>query len=99
MDSNQQASREARQSKRALHLYRVCDGGLEAAVARAGGELAGFSAKMSGEDVLVTLRADFPAGRMVSFAGGETLGNSLVKAYREARSDSLKWRADKWVDR
>jgi hypothetical protein len=96
MTSALDASVEEKRAKQRLYVGKVCEGGLESAVSRMGGELRGFSVKMSGVDVLVTLRADFPAGRMIAFVGGSTLGNALAKAFRDGHSDALRWRVDKW---
>ncbi len=97
MTSIEEAERDQREMRRAMRLLRLCEGGLQAAVARAGGDLAGFSVKLSGYDVLLTLRADFPGGRMISWCGGSTLAHAIDKASREAKSDNLRWRKDKWV--
>lgn len=83
--------------RRRVHVTRLCDGGLLDDVERAGGELLGMSVRWRGYDCLVTLRARFPAGSMVAFVGGETLGGCLVKAAREARGDALKWRVDRYA--
>lgn len=74
-------------------------GGLDDAVSYAGGELAGFSVRLGVDECLMTLRAEFPGGRMVSFVGGEGLPEVFVKASREARGDKLKWRADGYGDK
>lgn len=87
----------ARQDRRNRRLARVTEGELEAAVERSGGELAGLSVKFSGYEVLVTLRAVFPAGGVVCFVGGETLGACLLKAYGDAKTDRLRWREDRYA--
>ena len=97
MTSIDESEHAVRESRRAMRLLRNCEGGLESAVERAGGELAGFSAKMSGYDVLLTLRADFPGGRMIAWCGSSTLATAVDKATREASSDGLRWRPDKWA--
>lgn len=79
-----------------LNVGRVIDGGLQAAVRRAGGELTGFSVKCDDFDCLVVLKANFPAGAMVGFVGGETIGGTLLKAAREAKSDGVRWREDRY---
>jgi hypothetical protein len=71
-------------------------GGLEAAVGRAGGELVGLSVAWRGTDVLMTLRARFPAGRMVGFVGAADLPAVFVKAAREASADQVRWREDNY---
>jgi len=71
-------------------------GGLESAVERAGGELVGLSIAYRGGDVLMTLRAKFPAGRMVGFVGAADLPAVFVKAVREAGNDGVRWREDNY---
>jgi hypothetical protein len=97
MARSREAAAEAAQEKRLRAAGKVVDGGLVEGVSRAGGELLGFSVKLSPYDVLITLRAEFPGGRMVGFIGGETLSGALVKAQREAASDAIKWREDRWA--
>jgi len=89
-------AQEDKQQKFAKAQLSALNGGMAAAVARAGGELGGFSARMDDYEVLLTIRAEFPAGRMIAFVGGDTLGSALVKVIREASQDRLKWREDKW---
>lgn len=86
--------RAARRDKRVLSAIH---GGLEAGVARAGGQLGGFSVKLSEYDCLLTLRAEFPGGAMVAFVGGADLPDVLIKGSRAARSDGLRWKKDKWA--
>ncbi len=88
---------EKRIELKARRLLAVCSSGLMAAIGRAGGTLTGFSAKMSGADVLLTVRAEFPGGPMVCFCGGETLANALLKAAREAQGDALRWKVDQYA--
>ncbi len=91
----EQAS-EDRASRRRNLLYKAVDRGLEAAVERAGGQLQGFSIKLSSWEVLMTLRADFPAGPMVGFVGGADLEACMIKGMQLAGRDEIKWREDKW---
>jgi len=85
--------RALRQKERALlSVY----GGLEDGVSRAGGALLGFTVSYRGGDVLMVLKADFPAGRMIAFVGAEDLPEVLSKAAKEAASDALRWKEDKW---
>jgi hypothetical protein len=71
-------------------------GGLVAAVERGGGTLVGIGIRFGDEEVLLTLRADFPGGKMVAFVGAEHLPEGFVKATREAGRDQLRWREDKF---
>lgn len=73
------------------------NGDLARAVQRAGGELVGFSVKLSEVECLLVLRADFPAGRMVAFCASSDLPAALVKAVYEGSRDKLRWRADRYV--
>ena len=88
--------REARAARRQDRVLLAINGGLYSGVSRAGGVLLGFSVKLDEFDCLLTLRAEFPAGRMVAFVGGYDLGDVLQKAAKGASSDGLRWRTDKW---
>lgn len=93
MDSLEKRFAKRAEKERQALLFCVY-GGLEDAVGHAGGELRGFSVKLSGEDVLCTLRARFPADDMIAFVGAADIAGVLVKAARDARSDRLRWRSD-----
>lgn len=97
MSDGTRVGEDAARDRRARRLARITEGGLVDAVSRAGGQLLGFSAKYSNGEVLVTLRAVLPAGRMISFVGSETLGGCLLKAYRDANNDKLAWREDRYA--
>lgn len=88
-----QEERTARANKA---LVRAVDFELQSAVALTGGVLTGFAVKIDDWQTLVTLKAlvnDVPS---VAFVGADSLKGCLLKAVREARSDKLSWRADKW---
>lgn len=87
---------EDRASRRFKQLGRSLDGGLVDAVARAGGILRGFSARLGPYETLITLRAEFPGGAMVAFVGSSSLIEALLKADRDARGDKLRWRPDQY---
>lgn len=97
MTSPKEHSQAAMAERKRLRGGRILDGGLARAISHAGGELVGFSVKLSQDDCLVVLKADFPGGRMVGFVGGETLIGTLLKATSEAKGDHVRWRADRWV--
>lgn len=84
-------------ARRQQRIGRVAESGLVSAVSRAGGQLLGLSVKYANGEVLVTLRAVMPAGRMVCFVGAEDLGGCLLKASRDANNDKLRWRTDKYA--
>lgn len=93
-DDIPQASHDARRN---LMLYRALTGGLAASVERGGGLLLGLSLKINGYDCLLTLRAEFPGGRQIAFIGGETPAGCVLKATREAKSETLRWKVDKYA--
>jgi hypothetical protein len=88
---------EDRDRRRRLNLWVACTGGLEDAVSYGGGQLRGFSARLSRGECLLVLRADFPGNHMVAFVGAESLSSAILKAEREAKSDHLKWRVDRYA--
>lgn len=71
-------------------------GGLEAGVGRAGGMLTGISVKFGADGCLLTIKAEFPAGAMVGFVGGDDLPGVLRKGAGDAARDAVTWREDKW---
>ena len=77
-----------------LALY----GGLNDGVERSGGVLLGLAVKFDGAGCLLTLKAEFPAGRMVGFVGGDDLAHVIRKGAAQAVRDGVKWRSDKWKD-
>jgi hypothetical protein len=70
---------------------------LVGSIAHAGGVLTGFSVKIGEGDVLMTLRAKLPGGRMVAFVGCPDIPSCFRKAVTEAYSDGLRWRADEFA--
>lgn len=77
-------------------LSRVCGGQLQHSVGRSGGVLTGLSVKFREYEVLLTVRADLPAGGQVCFVSADRLGSALRKLDKMAREDALRWREDKW---
>ncbi len=68
--------------------------GMEGSIGHAGGKLTGFSIKIGESDYLMTVRADFDAGRQVCFVGGPSLGDLFRKVVTDAYSNKLSWRED-----
>jgi hypothetical protein len=97
MNAKERQAQEGKTERRLVAGGRALDGGLAAGVERAGGELLGYSFKVGEYDTLLTLRAVFPAGRMIAFVGGDTALSALVKAVSEAKADSLRWREDRFA--
>ena len=73
-------------------------GDLERAIDRAGGQLLRLSVSFDGFGCLLVLKAEFPAGTMIGFVGGEDLAQVLRKGTAEAARDKITWREDKWRD-
>lgn len=92
-----EAKREQRQAKKDRALLIALEGGLEDDVARAGGVLTGFSARLAGVDCLLTVRATLAGKPQICFIGAESLVEAILKLGREARGDKLKWRVDKFA--
>ena len=87
---------EERAAKEEAALLRNIYGGLRDSVRHVGAEMQGISVSYRGEGVLLTVRADFPAGRMVCFVGADDLGAAFAKSGREVKSGRARWREDKW---
>jgi len=96
MTRQNDADNEAREEKRLRALGRAVDTELARAVSRAGGQLVGLTLKGGEFDSLMVIKADFPAGRMVSFVGASDWAGCFLKAVREAESDGLRWREDRF---
>lgn len=90
---------EERSKREREYLLMSVSGGLIMAVERAGGQLLGLSLKISEYDCLMTLRAQFPGGRMIAFVGAGDMAECFSKGTREAKMDNLRWKADKYAAR
>lgn len=82
--------------RRPVAIEECLDYALLAAVAYSGGILTGFSVKIGEVDILLTLRARFPAGHMIAWVGGDSIADILLKAKRFASSEDLRWKDDKY---
>lgn len=65
--------------------------------AHAGINLTGFSVKYSEVDCLMVLRGGEEHNKQIAFVGAPDLANCFRKAVREAYSDALNWRPDKFA--
>jgi hypothetical protein len=88
---------EVRSAKRHKKLIMVLEYGLAGAVGHSGGILTGFSVKISEWECLMTIRAVRGDVPMVAFIGSDDLINCILKAERDAMSDKLKWREDRYA--
>ncbi len=89
-----EAEAEDRALRQRSMVIKSVYGALEAGVQRAGGELLGFSVSYRVGDVLMTLRVQMPAGRMVGFVGATDLPGVFIKAARETAADQVRWKQD-----
>ncbi|MCK5308988.1 MAG: hypothetical protein KAJ73_10275 [Zetaproteobacteria bacterium] len=87
---------EERQAKRARLIVRSVEFELAEAVGRAGGELTGLAVKYAVGECLVVVKARLAGQPQVAFVGAEDFGSCLIKAVREARTDRLRWQADRY---
>jgi len=96
MTSQGEVDYEVERQKKATRLLRVCDGGFAGKIRKSGGVLTGFSVKVGDEDYLMTIRAEYDGNKVISWVGASSLQNLLLKAYREAARENLRWKADEW---
>lgn len=96
MSQSEVDDRDTELGRRTIALEECLDHGLFAAVAYSGGEMTGMSFKCGEDDYLLTIRALFPAGHMVSHVGGVKIADVLLKASRDGFSDKLDWSKDKY---
>lgn len=82
--------------RRATKLEEVLDHGLSGKIAYSGGDLTGFSMKIGNSGYLLTLRARFPGGHMVSWVGAENMTEVILKSERLASQEALEWNKDKY---
>ena len=88
---------EARTSRRHQAVVRAVEFELVGALSSQGAELYGFSVKIEDFECLMTLRAVIDGVHSISFVGAEDLVGVMLKAVHLAKSDRLRWRADKYV--
>lgn len=96
MNSEEKARSEAKQARKAASLLYALDDGLEYHLERCGYTLHGLSARLAPGDCLITLRLSGEGGRFVSFAGGGSFANAILKILRDARSGSIKVKEDEF---
>lgn len=87
------------EEKTAEAAKKAVDGGLEEAVGWAGGVLTGFSIRMGEEETLMTLRVVLAGRKQIAFVASGTLAQCLAKAVREAKSDKLRFKPDRYAEK
>lgn len=88
--------REITQRKNDVEVLRLLEYGLVEDVALSGTVLTGFSVRLNGIEALVTLRGTLAGRSQVCFVGAGDIPQAFRKAGKLARTDRLKWRADKF---
>lgn len=88
---------EARVSQdKLVAVYRALDFELAGSIEAGGVEMLGISVKMSAWDCLMTIRAVQGGDPVVCFIGSDSLVNCFLKAVRDAQSDLLRWKEDRF---
>lgn len=91
--------REERERKRELALIRALEYELPDILDGQGIILRGFSVIWQEPNCLLTLRAVIGGKKMVSHMGGISVIDSILNAVSAAKSERLRWKADKWPGR
>lgn len=94
-ENDQSASTWEERTNKAAAL--AVAGELESSVAYAGAILTGFSMRLGEGETLMTLRVILAGRRQVSFVASGTMAQCFAKAVREAKSDRLRWKVDKFA--
>ena len=97
MSRQLEAQQELKQQRVNLEIIAAVEFELVGSIAFMGGQLLGFSVKISEVDCLLTLRADFEGRRMVCFVGAPDIGGCLRKSVVEGHNNTLKWKEDRFV--
>lgn len=87
---------EERETARREKLIQALEYGIVGALESQGVELLGFAFKYDAFNSLMTIKAQAGNKRLVCFIGSDSVINCILKAYSEARSDSLHWKKDKY---
>lgn len=90
------AAREARQAKRDSAVLLAVGGGLEMALARSDAEFTGLNISFKGDSAMGVVKAFVGGCHQVAFVGADDIEGVLIKAYREANAEKLRWREDKF---
>lgn len=96
MSKTEDSSVDVVVDRRAKKLEEVLDHGLAGTIAYQGGEFTGFSMKVGNVDYLLTLRAHFPAGHLISWVGASGMAEVILKAERLAAEGRMEWQGDKY---
>jgi hypothetical protein len=88
--------REQRERTRQNELVKALEYDFQGVLAASGLNLVGLAISLGQFDCLLTIKVEFDGCRQVSFASADTIMNCLIKGYRMAYSDSLRWQEDKY---
>lgn len=81
---------------KSLELQKALDYGLPGSIEANGFTFLGLTAYYRPEDCFIVLKVTTGVERLVSFVFAETLTDCVLKTVRMARSDTLRWKADKY---
>lgn len=96
MDKEVQNLQETRTAAYSAAVLRAVEFELEGSVAHAGMMMTGFSVKFGDGECLLTVRGVLAGRPQIAFVGSSDLGNCILKVVRDALSDKLKFRDDKF---
>lgn len=89
---------EEKQAKLDQQLVRAVEFELQGSISHSGGILNGITIMIYPEDVLIVLKAEVAGRQQVSFVAAETMATGIRKSVRDAYSDRLRWRVDKYAN-
>lgn len=96
MSRQLEAAREQKRAKRDSAVLLAVGGGLELALAQNGMHMTGMNVILRGESVMGVVKVFEDGVHKVAFVGAEDIEGLFIKAYREAVSDKLRWKEDKY---
>ena len=85
---------EERETKRRDAVIRGLEFELPGALEMQGITMLGFAVKFDAYECLMTIKADVGGVRKVSFVGGGSVVDCILKAVQAAKGERLRWRVD-----
>lgn len=96
MSRQLEALHEQKQARRDKVVLLAVGGGLELALSKNGRSMTGLNVMIRGESVMGVIKVFEDGLHKVSFVGAEDMEGLFIKAFREAESDKLRWKEDKY---
>ena len=86
--------KEERETARRNALVAALEYKLPGTLETQGITLTGFAVKYDAYECLMTIKADIGGARHVSFVGGGSVMDCIIKSVRAAEADRLRWKED-----